>query len=328
MRPRAVFFLLFSALVACHDDKPKTEQSAAASAEPIPSDLVYNSFVDDKTTKPEIATDGGVDSTSSTAKLVDAGADPKSPLRYAFSTKTRTVDSTMTIATAGSDGNIPAQPPLHFVFTATPKLKSMLGHDATVDVTVSKFDVALPANASAQMVAGKADLEKSLVGVTGHFDVTQFGDVGDVAFNANEIPRNAADVVNVLQQAFELLVIPLPNEPVGVGAKWEKSDSKRMADQGATVSLKTTITLTARDAHTATFQVDNTASGTMAVNDPRAPKGMSVARKTTASYTVSARLDGVSAKVDGTSNTDVTQNVPGQPAQTVTIKMTQHLTSK
>lgn len=333
MRPAAIFVLIPLLVAACHDDKPKADTKQAASAEPIPSDLVYNSFVtdDQKPTTPMVVVgDGGaavVQDTGSTAKLVSPGADPKSPIRYAYSTKTRTVDASITISGGGSAGGMPDQP-FRFVFTATPKPKSMMGHDATIDVKISKFEITLPPGLPPAQAAQKDQLEKALVGVQGHFDATQFGDVGDVDFKADALPRGASDIVNMMQQIFELLVVPVPNEAVGIGAKWEKSDSKRMADQGASVQLKTTITLVARDAQTATLKVENTASGTMAVNDPRAPKGTTIDRKSTASYDVIVRFDGVAQKSSGQSTTDVTQKVPGQPDQGMSLKMTIGVTSK
>ena len=329
----AVFLILIPCLAACHDDKPKADTSQAASAAPIPSDLVYNAFVDDKKAAPTVvAGEGGApvetETSASTAKLVDPGADPKAPLRYNFTGKARTGDANITISGSGGGAAMPDQPPLHFVFTAAPKPKNMLGHDATFAVTITKFDLTMPANTPPATAAQKDQLEKALVGVKGHFDVTAFGDVGDAAFDSDQLPRGAGDIVGVLQQAFELLAVPVPSEPVGIGAKWQKSDSKRMADQGANVTLNTTITLLARDAQTATMKVENTASGSMAVSDPRAPKGTTIDRKSKASFTVVVRFDDVAQKVDGQSTTDVTQNVPGQPAQSVTVTMTEKMTSK
>jgi len=331
MRIRAAIFPLLPLLVAaCHDDKPKTtdEPAASASSEAIPSDLVYNSFIEDNAPKAPVATsDGGAAAPETGSSTLDApGADPKSTLRYAFSTKSRTVDATLT-ASGGPPGS-PAQPPIHFAFTATPKLKSMMGKDATIDVKITKFDIKLPADAPPELAAGEAKLEKALVGVTGHFDVTQFGEIGDVAFDTDQLPPGAANVAGVIQQAFALIVVPLPNEPVGVGAKWEKVDSKRMADQGASVSMKTTITLLSRDAHTVTLKVENTSSGSIAVSDPRAPKGTTVEVKSNESYNVVARLDGVAEKVDGTGTVQRTQKVPGQPDQSLNVQQNLTLTSK
>jgi hypothetical protein len=88
------------------------------------------------------------------------------------------------------------------------------------------------------------------------------------------------------------------------------------------------MTLKSRDDKTATLQVDATNSGTMAINDPRAPKGSSMTRSTSASFTVIIRFDGASQKVDGQSKNDITQKVPGQADQAMTVKVTQNLESK
>ncbi|HEY2365438.1 MAG TPA: hypothetical protein VGH87_03590, partial [Polyangiaceae bacterium] len=114
----AVLVLLIS-VVACNDDKPKADTKAAPSAEPIPTDLVYNAGLDDKSGNPKItlATDAGPAAntgpaqTGSTATLVSAGADPKSPLVYAFSTKARTVSAKITISATGAAPGMPDQPP-------------------------------------------------------------------------------------------------------------------------------------------------------------------------------------------------------------------------
>ncbi len=337
MRSRPAIFLLLLLAAACNEDKPKTQTHTAASAEPIPSDLVYNSFMDDKSgaSKVVIATDSGVVAatdagaqTGSTAKLVDAGADPKAPLVYAFSTKTRTVNANIMINAAGGPGGAADQPPLHFTFTATPKPKGMIGGTATFDVKVTKFDVTLPANAPPNAAAGKDQLEKALVGLGGHFDATTHGDIENIDFDTEKAAQGAGEIVGLLQQALEFLVVPLPNEPVGIGAKWTKIESKRLADQGAQVSTTVTLTLQARDAQTATIKVEATNSGTIAINDPRAPKGSAMQRNTTATFTVITRFDGVSQKVDGEAKNDITQKVPGQPDQAMTVKVIQHLDSK
>ncbi len=338
MRLRTLIFPVLLLASACNQDKPKSESRPAASAEPIPSDLVYNSFMDDKSAaaKVAVATDSGVAAaadagpaqTGSTAKLVDAGADPKAPLVYAFSTKARTVSANITMNATGGGAGAQDQPPLHFVFTATPKPKGMIGGTAIIDIKVTKFEVTLPPNMPPQAAAQKEQLEKALVGFTGHFDATTHGDIENIDFETDKAAQGAGEIAGVLQQALEFLVIPLPNEPVGIGAKWTKTESKRMADQGATVSSTVTLTLQSRDKDTATIKVDATSSGTLAINDPRAPKGSVMDRKTTASFTVVARFDGVSQKVDGDAKSDITQKVPGQPDQSMSVKVTQHLDSK
>lgn len=332
----SAFLVLLISVAACNDDKPKADTKGPASAEPIPSDLVYNAGLEGLgASKITLGVDAGAApantgpaQTGSTATLVSAGADPKSPLVYAFSTKARTVTAKITISATGGGPNMPDQPPLHFTFTATPKPKGMMGGDATFDIKVTKFEVTLPANAPPQAAAQKDQLEKALVGLAGHFDSTTHGDLSNIDFETDKAPQGTGEIAGVLQQAFEFLVIPLPNEPVGIGAKWTKKESKNLADQGAKLTTTVNMTLKARDDKSATIQVDATNSGTMAINDPRAPKGSSMARSTTASFTVIIRFDGVSQKVDGTSTNDITQKVPGQADQSMTVKVTQNLESK
>ncbi len=335
MRTRTVFLLL-AALAACNDDKPKKQTMGPASAEPIPSDLVYNSFFDDKNAaaKVVIVNDGGVAATEagaaqsgSTAKLENAGADPKSPLVYAFAPKTRTVNATLKVSQSAPGGQS-AEQSFKVSFTATPKAKFGLGGDATVDLKITKLELQLPPGAPPQAATQKDQLEKALIGVVGHFDVTSHGDISDPTFEADKAGPGAAEMTQIVQQALELLVVPFPNEPVGIGAKWSKNESKKLADEGTSVSGTVSMTLMARDAQTATIKVEANNNGTIAVKDPRAPKGLSVQRASTSAYTVIVRLDGVAQKVDGESKNDVTQKVPGQPDQAMTVKIAQNIDSK
>src|SRR5262245_56122533 len=114
----AMRIAILTALVfvfACNDQKPQAQTRPAASPEPIPGDLVFNAFMDDKggskvavATDAAAATDAGAQ-TGSTAKLIDAGADPKSPLSYTFANKTRTVSATIKMNASAAAGG--EQPP-------------------------------------------------------------------------------------------------------------------------------------------------------------------------------------------------------------------------
>lgn len=335
MRPRTLFLFAILSLTACNDDKPKKQTMGPASAEPIPTDLVYNSFFDDKNAAAKVvvvsdagaaAGDAGAASTGSTAKLDNAGADPKAPLIYAFAPKARTVNATLKVSQSSAGQS--AEQSFKVSFTATPKPKFGLAGDATVDLKIAKLELQLPPGAPPQAAAQKDQLEKALVGVAGHFDVTSHGDLSDPAFEADKAGPGAAEMTQIVQQALELLVVPLPNEPVGIGAKWSKNESKKLADEGTSVSGTVSMTLMARDAQTATIKVEANNSGTIAVKDPRAPKGLSVLRVSASTYTVVIRLDGVAQKVDGESKNDVTQKVPGQPDQAMTVKISQNIESK
>lgn len=331
MRPVPFLFLLgVLSLSACNGAKPKAQGSGPSSAEPIPTDLVFNSFMDDKNgAKLAIVSDAGSAGTAavpsgkpSSVKLDNAGADPKAPLVYAFSPKTRTVNATIKISQNGQEQ------PFKFTFTATPKAKFGLSGDATIDLKITKVEISLPPGAPPQAATAKEQVEKAFVGTAGHMDASAHGDVTDLQFEASKAQGGAAELTNLVQQALELLVVPVPDEAVGIGAKWSKNESKHLADEGTTVSSNVTATLIARDAQTATLKVEGKNSGTIAVNDPRAPKGTQVQRTATSSYTVTIRFDGVSQKVDGASANDIIQKSPGQADQAVTIKISQNLDSK
>ena len=333
IRARWISIPLF-ALLACNNDKPKQSASSEPTAEAIPSDLVYNEGFDDKSLRAKAAPpgDAGTATTAETAsgssaKLIDPGADPKSPLLYAFSTKTRTVTATIKMA-ASQGAAAQDQPPFKFTFSATPKPKFGLQGAVTIDIKITKFEISLPPGAPAQAAASLDAAQKALVGVAGHFDATAHGDIDNLDFETEKLQPGADQIIGILQQALELLVVPVPNEPVGVGGKWTKTESKRNADQGTTMSTTVTITLLSRDQSTATLKVDAANKGSQVINDPRAPKGSSLDRSTKASYTVIIRFDGVSQKVDGEANNDVVQKVPGQPDQNVNLKITQNLTSQ
>ncbi len=332
MRPPAraagpAFLLVLAA--ACSKDDAKPQQTPAMSAEPIPSDLVYNSVFDDKNAVPKIvvaATDAGADAapkvvSGSTAKLLEAGQDPKAPLAYAFADKARTVTATIKMSAAGQE-----QPPFRFTFTARPRPKLGVTGDAHVEIKITKMEMDIGPSAPPQLAAQKGALEKAFVGVGASFDATSHGDIDNLDFGADKASQGLGELILVFQPALELLVIPVPDEPVGVGAKWVKTTGKHTEEmQGQST---TTMTLVARDAQTATIKVDASNSMTQTINDPRAPKGASISRNAKGSYTAVIRFDGVAQKVDGDSTNTITQKVPGQPDESQTAKIAQNLESK
>jgi hypothetical protein len=276
---------------------------------------------------PEIA-DAGAESgaTGAMVKLVAPGAEPRAPLVYTFSNKTRTVNATITVGATGAGAPAMDQPPIHVVFTATPRPNGTSG--STIDIKVTKFDVALPNPSTKEIEQKKALLERAIVGMSGHFDATTHGDIENIELDRDTSAEGISDVWGLIQQALEFLVIPLPNEPVGIGAKWTKSESKNVTESHATISTTVTLALQSRDEETATIRVDATTGGTMQISDPRAPAGSSMDRKTTAAFTVVIRHDGISKKVDGDSKNAITQKVPGQNDQTMMVTIGQHIESE
>lgn len=295
---RTTALVLACVLAACRGAPAKVPSEHAAAPSPVPS-------------APQ------VESGAATVKLENPGAEPRSPLRYVYAGKSRTVDVTLST----ESGDVPQQPPVHVAFTATPRLQKAPA-PATMELELTAFEPAFPSSASAETL----EQANALVGMKGHYDVTSFGDVGDATFDADRQNAAAQDLAGALSQLFELLTVPVPREAVGVGAKWIKSDAKHSDE--ANVSMTTTIALLARDARTATLSVEHTANGSMLVSDARVPKGTIVRRTATGSFTVVVRFDGVAEKIDGHTTTRVTEAIPGQPEKSIVVKLNELASSR
>jgi hypothetical protein len=256
--------------------------------------------------------------------VLNPGADPKNLLVYSFVSKTRVVDAVIKRSQAAGASGLPgADASFHFTFAATPRLKGGSAGDATIDLKVTKLQTGVPNDAAPDVKAAMQSLEKAFVGVVAHVDTTAHGEISDPQYEVD----STSDAVDMMTRAVEMLVVPLPLEPVGVGAKWAKTMVLK-DENGTDLSGTITMTLLARDSQTATIKVEATNSGRMPIPDPNAPKGAFIRRNTSNTYTTVVRFDGVAARSDGASKLDITPTVPGQPDESVTLIITKSLSSK
>jgi hypothetical protein len=147
--------------------------------------------------------------------------------------------------------------------------------------------------------------------------------MSDPQFEVDE-PNDATDT---MIRVLEVLVVPLPAEPVGVGARWAKATA-RHGDDGTDVTGSVTMTLLARDAQTATIKLETTNSGKLPLPGADAPKGAYLLRTATNSAQTVIRFDGVAAKSEGDGKLLATQKVPGRPDVTLSVSIAKSLTSK
>jgi hypothetical protein len=211
----------------------------------------------------------------------------------------------------------------HFTFTATPRPKGGATGEATIDFKVMKLDIALPANAAPDAKANKHALESEFVGIVAHVDTSAHGEISDPRYEVDA----TSDAIDMMSRAVETLVIPLPIEPVGIGAKWAKTILRRDPD-GTDISGSVTMTLLARDTQTATIKVEATNLGKLPIADSRVPKGSFLQRSASSNSQTVVRFDGVAARSDGESRLDITQKVPGEPDQTLNLRIVTSITSK
>lgn len=337
MRIRAFFPLLLLSAMACKDEPAKPRQGPPP-PEPIASDIVYNSAFDDKKAGvgPVVTSDAGpsdlpgLGDAPSKAKVVDAGAEPRTKLSYAFALgKPRTVTSTLKISASedGAQGG-GAQPPIKFTFTATPKTRDKVNGMVHFEIKVTAVDIAVGTGAGAppDALAQKAALEKAFVGLEGAFDSSAQGDLDNVKFSDDKVPPQVSEMLELLSAAFEIMVVPLPSDPVGVGAKWTTVSN---AGRGSKGTKTVTMTMTAKTDTGATIKIDSVmAAPPMAISDPQAPPGTTLEVKGTGGYTIDLRFDGVAAKANGAQNVEQIVKVPGGQAQKRGARIEQDLSSK
>lgn len=247
----AVLLVLALASTGCEKDKPKADETKKTEPTPVPSDMVFNDFIP-TTGGPtgvrardagsegglaEVAgnTDPGEPNAAAGAaeklKVTDAGADPKVARKYTFvmgRVDKRILTITQNVTQSAGGQTAPGQEiTLKLYLDLTPKVVKKEG--ATIEAKLTKVELPGAPPQAAQMLA-------SMNGLTGTFDISPHGEAGEVNFAPNAQMRNelAANVLQGLSQAVQLLVAPLPEAPIGTGAKWELAGATRPGepDQG------------------------------------------------------------------------------------------------
>lgn len=297
--------LALLSLVACHDQgdrRPRVGQ---------PQDVL-----------------GGVQ-TASTAdsdaiRLLDPGAEPKTMLAYNFAGTARTVDATIETSQVGGGEALPwaANAVFHFTFSATPKPPGPGGRKATIDFRVLALRIELRAPAPDDETEARA-LEKSFTGVEGHFDLSSQAEISNPVYEVEAV----SSATDPMSRALEMLVVPLPREAVGLGARWIRRATR---EEGDTTGLtgSATMTLLARDTSTATIGIEAQNSGTLhSTDDPRVPADLFVHRVAKTRGTTVIAFDGVARRADGETRLDVVGRAKGQPDMTFQMKTAKRLSS-
>lgn len=212
-------------------------------------------------------------------RLLDAGAQPRADLSYAFAkgaTNKMIMHMDMTMGMTVQGQKLPS--------TAIPRMS--MGMDAkTIDRSAAgefKIDshlvsVRVVPNGGQQEQMAKAlrpQLE-AMKGLSMGYWVSPKGHVRDVKIGAPPgMPPAAQQLLNGMSQSFESMVTPLPNERVGVGARWQVLS--RTSTGGADLLQSAIYTLKARNGSSATLEVklvQLAASDT--IHSPQMPAGMS-----------------------------------------------------
>lgn len=226
---------------ACSRDKPKPDDETAKSEPtPVPSGLVFNDFLPPSGKAEGLGvrdaggeglaaigagsdTDEAGEAPADGVKVTEAGAEPRAKRKYTF-VPNRVDKRTLTLtqsATQVVDGqSTGAGEGVTFQLLLDLSVKQVTPTGATVEAKVTKVELEGAPKEAAPMLA-------AMSGLTGTFDVTSRGEVGEVSFVATQQMRNqlAETVVQGMSQAVQLLYAPLPEAAIGVGAQWELGEA-------------------------------------------------------------------------------------------------------
>jgi len=331
------------ALAACGKDPPKKAVDAPKAATPVPSDMVFNEFVpaggggggivgvktDGGIPEGGLGPDspGGADPGAAEAagaeeglpkmKVTDAGAEPRAPRKYAF-VAGRTDKRQLTIRQSITrEGGGPPQGG-SFVINVELTPRAVKPSGTRMELKVMKIE--MPDAQGAQKAAAAAQLG-ALSGLVGAFEISSHGEVGEIDFKADPKMANPAmeGILQSVQPALELVVAPLPTEPIGVGAKWERANERKDARQDAITKQSFVLTEVNADGAVVTAELD-LAVPKHALQQRGAPPGATEEVKGKGSYRYVLKFDHVATKAGG--ETTITRRIEltdgkGGPKQSV-----------
>lgn len=197
---------------------------------------------DDDAEPPPAATTTTVPAPST--ELLDPGAEPRRTLRFAFEPSESTVDVVVDLDVVQDQGGDPVivdLPPVRQRVRIT--TGALVDGEAPVEMEVESLEVAPTATLSD---GDRAELDQELddlAGLRGTGRIDTRGRVHSFRYTA---PAGAGDELDGLVAGFSDhlagMVAPVPDEPVGVGARWRSTTSADVG--GAAVPVTTVYELT------------------------------------------------------------------------------------
>lgn len=341
---RLIFALVFplmagSALLGgCSKDPPPKPSDEPKKATPVPSDMVFNDFVPPGGGSSGIVgvkTDGGLPEGGMAAadgggadeaaavedptklNVTEPGAEPRTPRKYAFVANRSDKRLVNIRQSAGREGQAAGQE-ASFAVTLDFVPKQVKPTGTRFELKV--LNVEMPDLPAAQKAQAAVQLGV-FKGLAGGFDVSPRGEVGEVDFKADErMGGPAAEMImQSLQQALELIVPPLPVDPVGVGAKWERKVERKERGQ-ASVS-KHVFTLKEASDEGGVIIADVEISVPKHPLQQRGlPPGATEEVSGKGSYTYTFKFDHIASKVEG--DMSITRKVElGKQSEVTVVKL-------
>jgi len=247
-------------------------------------------------------------------KLIDAGQEPRAPMRLAIASDQKEVMAmTMKMAMA-MDGvqKLPHTRLPAMVMNMGLAVTEVNAHgDFRYDFTLDAVDVVAGDSPPAMVEALRTALG-AMKGITGHSRLTSRAEVCEASVKVPDaVPPQLKQTMDGLQQSMAQISVPFPEEPVGVGARWEVST--RLANQGVDLNQTTTYEIVERTPTTVKVATKITQrAAPQKMNPPGLPPGAVV------------NLESLDSSGSGTTVFDLTRVVPqdGQVIMATKMAMT------
>jgi hypothetical protein len=329
--------------------KPDAQAAAAGSASaqrnsaafPLPDEMLGGLLGGDAGTAEDLlaaamaAADGGGLGAPPEAVVDEPGAEPRSPLQYAFAvgkaetvvatTRTSVQESSGTEAPTGGE-----MPPIKLTLSvraAEAQPESRMRFEAKVLKAELDTRNLVPLGApqakemAAQVAAQSDAMTKTLATLSTRFVVTKTGAVGDMQLGGDpQTQMRVAEFLPVLQEAIQLLFVLVPSAPVGVGATWSTRAQAALGGTLGTITAR--YTLKERSASGAVIEMATERSAPrQLVRDPQAPPGTAMEMGGKGNYMVTTRWAGIAAKAAGATESRIVVTDPSMqpPRSSVTL---------
>jgi hypothetical protein len=180
------------------------------------------------------------------AKLLDAGAEPRKVLRLhpgpgAKQTLSMTIKIAMDVQAAGMPNQSMKIPTIRMTMDTTVKSLSPDG-DILYDVTVGNAEVAAEPDANPQIVQVIKSAFSGFKGLSGSGAASDHGFAkGTVMKTPAGADPQLSQILDQVRESFSRLLVPLPEEAVGPGARWEVK--MPVKSQGMTIDQTTAYQL-------------------------------------------------------------------------------------
>lgn len=334
--------LVLALLAACNKDPPaKPALDAPKKTTEVTGEAAgFNDFLPPSgAAKLAVKVDGGLleagagagasaaaPATGSRLRVVEAGAEPRAVRKYTF-TANKTERRTLTIRQSMQQGPKRQEQPALAV-TADFVAKDVKPSGTRFEMKVAKVELADKDKVPPQMAAAFEKEVAGFAGLVATFEVSPLGQVGELSIGGDKkmAREGAAELLELFSQVAELVIAPLPEEAIGVGAKWESLEEQE--ERGAKITSKRSLELKDATAEGATVL------STIEKHVPKrvvqeSPRGVVTAEvHASGAYTFAIRFDRLATKVTGEQTTLINNEIASAEGPKQSQKIVQEVKVK